>query len=121
MARFNHLTVSPNVSNPARMSQNTSSNSSPVERDAVRREELANKLVEEIDELNWRMGMIDIGLRLLDDKSEALLVAMYVDGLTMQKACQRIGITQDTAKRIHGRALDKMATLTGIHDMITDD
>ena len=121
MARFNHLTISPNVSNPARMSQNTSSNSSPVERDAVRREELANKLVKEINELNWRMGMIDIGLRLLDDKSEALLVAMYVDGLSMGKACQRMSITPETAKRIHRRALDKMATLTGIHDMITDD
>lgn len=117
---FNDLTIRPTASDPARLPNNTNKVVSSVEQQAARREKKARELVRLIDELNEQTALITFGLGLLDERSRALIEAMYFEGLTMDRACRRVSLTLDTARRLHRPALDKLANATGIHDPVRD-
>lgn len=74
-----------------------------------RREELLHSYRAKIREMDTELKSIEVAIEALEDSRERLILRLYyIDGLTWEQVCVRVGYSWKQTHRIHARALRKM-------------
>jgi len=98
--------IGPNTSRLSVARADAGGVSSPVEREAVRREQERKRLKEQIHDLLIPISTIDLGLRFLTDEQKRLIRKVYFAGSKLPKH----------RRKEHKQALDILANITRIYD-----